>query len=92
MKGNDNACEMPADCRHDDATPIQRSGVRMRSKGNEEFAKWWNRWTSRIQRNRAVAKQIHPARDMRGDSRDQKPQPAPGGVFRRFLKPYDKAS
>jgi len=63
-----------------------------RIKGNEEFAKWWNRWMSRIQRNRPKVKQSQPARDMRGESRDQKPQPAPEGDFRRFLKPYDKAS
>jgi hypothetical protein len=29
---------------------------------------------------------------MRGDSRDQRRQPASEGDFRSFLKPYDKAS
>lgn len=64
----------------------------MRIKGNEEFAKWWNRWTSRIQKNRAVMKQTPPAKDSRDSSREQKPQRIQEAHFRRFLKPYDEAS
>jgi hypothetical protein len=64
-----------------------------RVKGNEEFAKWWERWTRRIQRNRAAIRPSTLAKDGRPDKSANKPAPISGGDFKRCTsKPYDKAS
>ncbi len=41
--------------------PWQRKqdGITRAIKRNEEFARWWNSWTSRIQRSRAHFQQGH---------------------------------
>lgn len=63
-----------------------------RVKGNEEFAKWWDRWTRRIQRNRAAIKQSAPPKDGHADKPESKLASIPAGDFKRCAsKPYDKA-
>lgn len=64
-----------------------------RVKGNEEFAKWWDRWTRRIQRNRAAIWPSKQAKDGHSDKTANNPVPISGGDFKRCIsKPYDKAS
>jgi hypothetical protein len=63
-----------------------------RAKGNEEFVKWWERWTSEIQRTRASTQLSQPAKDGQVDKRAYTPRPLGGNIKRRTVRPCDKAS
>ena len=67
-----------------------------RVKGNEEFVKWWDRWTRRLQRNRASTQPSQLAKE--GPiGKPEYAQGQPGGNYNRptakpAVKPYDEAS
>lgn len=52
-----------------------------RVKGNEEFVKWWDRWTRRIQRNRAWTQPSQTAKDGQIEKQTYRPSSL-GGDFK----------
>lgn len=61
----------------------------MRIRGNEEFLKWWNRWSARIRRSRLPNKQGTPKDGIATEAQKEAPET---GKQQSGLNPYDKAS